>query len=43
MNFRSIKRSTPHLPWLNERLQAAFEAHGRVPQDTLDNLNYLIP
>ena len=24
--------------WLSEQLQAAFEAHGKVPQDTLDGL-----
>lgn len=26
--------------WLSERLQAAFDAHGKVPQDTLDALDW---
>jgi hypothetical protein len=26
--------------WLGERLQAAFDEHGMVPQDTLDQLDW---
>jgi len=28
------------LSWLGERLQEAFDEHGMVPQDTLDQLDW---
>ena len=35
-----VQLSRDGLSWLSERLQAAFEAHGKVPQDTLDRLDW---
>ena len=35
-----VKLSAEGLSWLSERLQAAFEAHGNVPQDSLDKLDW---
>jgi hypothetical protein len=36
----AVELSREGLWWLSNRLQAAFEAHGTVPQDTLDNLDW---
>ena len=35
-----VQLSGDGLSWLSERLQAAFEAHGKVPQDTLNRLDW---
>ena len=35
----AVELSPQAIAWLGERLQAAFDAHGRVPQDTLDQLD----
>ena len=35
----AVKLSPQAIDWLGERLQAAFDAHGRVPQDTLDQID----
>ena len=35
-----VQLSGDGLSWLSERLQAAFEAHGKVPQDRLDRLDW---
>ena len=35
-----VQLSGDGLSWLSERLQAAFEAHGTVPQDTLNRLDW---
>ena len=35
-----VQLSGDGLSWLGERLQAAFEAHGKVPQNTLDRLDW---
>lgn len=36
----AVKLSAEGLSWLNERLQAAFDRHGKVPDDTLDQLDW---
>ena len=36
----AVKLSAKGLSWLSERLQAAFEAHGKVPRDKLDKLDW---
>jgi hypothetical protein len=36
----AVELSGKGLSWLGERLQAAFEAHGKVPQDELDKLDW---
>ncbi len=40
MQQPAVKLSGEGLSWLGERLQAAFETHGKVPQDALDNLDW---
>lgn len=35
----AVKLSKDGQAWLNDRLQAAFDKHGTVPQDTLDRLD----
>ena len=35
----AVELSPQGISWLGERLQAAFDAHGKVPQDTLDQLD----
>ena len=32
----AVELSAEGFSWLGERLQAAFDTHGKVPQDTLD-------
>ncbi len=39
----AVELSAEGLSWLDERLQAAFEAHGMVPQDSLDKLDWPDP
>ena len=36
----AVELSGEGLSWLGERLQSAFDAHGKVPQDTLDKLDW---
>ncbi|MGA7450862.1 MAG: hypothetical protein WBW73_06155 [Rhodoplanes sp.] len=36
----AVELSGEGLSWLRDRLQAAFEAHGTMPQGTLDNLDW---
>jgi len=36
----AVELSREGLSWLSERLQAAFEEHGKIPQDTLDQLDW---
>ena len=36
----AIKLSAIGLSWLSERLEEAFEAHGKIPQDSLDALDW---
>ena len=36
----SVELSTEGLSWLSQRLQAAFDAHGKVPRDSLDKLDW---
>lgn len=36
----AVELSPAGLSWLGDRLQAAFDAHGNVPQDTLDKLDW---
>ena len=35
----AVELSPQGISWLGERLQAAFDAHGKIPQDTLDQLD----
>ena len=35
-----VQLSVQGFSWLSQRLQAAFDAHGKVPEDTLDNLDW---
>ena len=35
----AVELSTESLAWLSERLQASFNAYGKIPQDTLDRLD----
>ena len=35
----AVELSPQGISWLGERLQAAFDAHGKVPQDTLDQID----
>ena len=35
----AVKLSSQAIAWLGKRLQAAFDAHGKVPQDRLDQLD----
>ena len=35
----AVELSSQAIAWLGERLQAAFDEHGRVPQDTLDQID----
>ena len=39
----AVELSSIGLSWLGERLQAAFEGHGRVPRDSLDKLDWPDP
>jgi hypothetical protein len=36
----SVELSGEGLSWLRDRLQLAFDAHGKVPQDALDHLDW---
>lgn len=36
----SVELSDQGTEWLNERLQVAFETHGKLPQDVLDKLDW---
>jgi HKD family nuclease len=36
----AVELSREGLWWLSERLQSAFDLHGKVPQDTLDRLDW---
>ncbi|MGA2795578.1 MAG: phospholipase D family protein, partial [Roseiarcus sp.] len=36
----AVELSIEGFGWLSEHLQAAFDAHGKVPQDTLDKLDW---
>ena len=36
----AVELSPAGLSWLGDRLQAAFDAHGKVPKDTLDRLDW---
>ena len=36
----AVELSVEGLSWLGDRLQAAFDVHGAVPQDTLDQLDW---
>ena len=38
-----VQLSGDGLSWLGERLQAAFEAHGKVPQEELDSWTGHVP
>ena len=40
MQQAAVELSAEGLSWLGERLQAAFDLHGEVPQDTLDQLDW---
>ena len=40
MQQAAIELSSQGLSWLGERLQEAFVEHGKVPQDTLDQLDW---
>lgn len=39
MRKAAVELSSQAIAWLDRRLQAAFDAHGRVPQDTLDQID----
>ena len=39
MQQAAVELSPQGISWLGERLQAAFDEHGKVPQDTLDQLD----
>ena len=36
----AVQLSPEGLSWVSERLQASFDEHGKVPQDTLDGLDW---
>lgn len=36
----AVELSREGMSWLSERLQAAFDEHGKVPQDTMDGLDW---
>jgi hypothetical protein len=36
----AVELSREGMSWLSEQLQAAFDEHGKVPQDTLDGLDW---
>ena len=40
MRQPAVALSPEGLAWLSERLQTAFDEHGRVPEDTLDQLDW---
>ena len=40
MQQAAVALSPAGLSWLGDRLQAAFDAHGKIPQDTLDRLDW---
>lgn len=40
MQQAAVELSSEGLSWLSERLQAALDTHGKVPLDTLDNLDW---
>ena len=40
MQQAAVELSPEGFTWLNERLQTAFDVHGKVPQDTLDTLDW---
>jgi hypothetical protein len=39
----AVELSSEGLSWLSNQLQQAFDVHGMVPQDTLDQLDWPIP
>jgi hypothetical protein len=36
----AVELSNDGLRWLSDRLQSAFDRHGKVPQDALDDLDW---
>ena len=40
MQQAAVELSSQGISWLGERLQAAFDEHGKVPQNTLDQLDW---
>ena len=40
MQHAAVALSPAGLSWLGDRLQAAFDAHGKVPQDALDRFDW---
>ena len=40
MRQPAVELTSQGLSWLGERLQAAFDKHGKVPQETLDELGW---
>lgn len=40
MQQPAVELSSQGLSWLGERLQAAFDKHGKVPQEALDELGW---
>jgi hypothetical protein len=36
----AVELSAESIAWLGERLQAAFDRHGKVPQDDLEKLDW---
>ena len=40
MQQPAVELSSQGLSWLGDRLQEAFDEHGKVPQDTLDQLDW---
>ncbi len=40
MQQAAVELSGEGISWLSERLQTAFDTHGKVPLDTLDNLDW---
>ena len=43
MQQPAVELSSQGLSWLGEQLQAAFDEHGKVPQDKLDELGWPTP
>lgn len=40
MRQPAVELTSQGLSWLGERLQDAFDKHGKVPQETLDELDW---
>lgn len=36
----AVELSTEGIVWLSDRLQAAFDHHGKIPQDTMRQLDW---